>query len=616
MSAEEDFRLAVDSGGALCANCKVKILPTCSYPPLPLNILRSNQIPSNVEIPQILYTLREEEKELQRYDEEIERLLLTVKRLKDDREQLQRKVDMRRSYLAPIRRLPPEIIANVFDLVITVSHSLSIKENKERRYDHQKRKFPAPEYITAIALSLSHVSFRWRNLAVSHRSIWSTISVGLFGMMRDVLSPLLQLYLNNAAGHPLRMEIKEEAPSYMERPRLESAEKVLSHFGPGGVRLIQTLAGHFPSCEVLNLDSLQPDVLLYTMDTAISFPLLHTLICNKNDPIFPENEIDGTPSNFLFWNAVRDAPLLRNVHLNETGQSHHQEYIPWRQLASLSVDHIEGYTNLQFVISRTRQLEVLRIGQRLRLASRFAIPRHQEENQPIYYPRLRKVDLFNLLPYAADYVLASIDAPFIKDFRISIEEALRLNGRPEEPRCWDSSVFYSMITRTTCSLIRLDLSVFPFGIWGESFALFVKALQVLTLLEHLEVQTGKSGPEESTRGGGRTRSFLCSIFSSLTVSSSSSQVLLPRLKDIRVQEPLSASGQRIMSVLDMVEQRSPTGLATIDRTDVTPFTNVLIGIDKSSGYWHKNYDRQPVEQRMAALGRNGTKCGIRAYFRM
>ncbi|KAK7021868.1 hypothetical protein VNI00_017215 [Paramarasmius palmivorus] len=614
MSSGEEFKLAVDSGGALCANCKVKILPICSYPPLPLNILRSNQTPSNVEIPQILYTLQEEEKELKSYDEEIERLLLTVKRLKDDREQLQRRVEMRRSYFAPIRRLPAEIIGNIFDLVI-ISHSLYIRENRGRHYDRGKYRFPPRVCITAVALALSHVSFRWRNLAVSQRSIWSTISVALIEAMDDDLSPLLQLYFNNAAGHPLRMEIKDEAQfSSIERPRLESAEKVLSHFGRGGLSLLQTLTRHFPSCEELNLHSLQPKVLLCTMDTAVSFPLLHTLICSGSEPIFPENEIDGTPANFLFWSAVRDAPLLRNLHLNETGQSH-QEYIPWRQLASLSVDHIEGYTDLQSVISRTRQLEVLRIGQHYRPA-RFTIPRPQEI-QPVYFPRLWRVDLFDFLPRAADYVLASIDAPSIRELRIfMIEDGLRLGGRSEERRCWDLGAFYSMISRSTCCLIRLNLSVFPFGIWGESFTLFVKVLRLLTLLEHLEVQTGKSGPEESSRGGSRTRSFLCSIFSSLAVSSTSSHVLLPRLKDIHIHEPLSASGRRIMSVLDVVEQRSPTGLATIDKTDVTPLTNVLIGIDKSSGYWQRTYDRQPVVQRMAALGRDGTRCRIRTYFRV
>ncbi|KAK7051668.1 hypothetical protein VNI00_004647 [Paramarasmius palmivorus] len=617
MLTGDDTRPAVDSGGVLCANCEVKILPERSYPPLPWNIVRSNQIPSKAEMSRILDAMQEEEKELQSYDKEIERLLHTVNRLKADREQLHRTVEMRRSCSAPIRKLPAEIMGRIFDLVIIMSnYSLSIEK---AGHDSDQDEASTGLRITAIALTLSHVSFRWRNIALSQRSIWSRISMGLVeGMSRD-LSPLLQLYLDNAAGHPLRVKIKNGTEMVHDSSRL-SVEEVRSHLGRGGLRLFQMLTRYFPSCEVLALDFLHPKVFLYTMTTPTSFPLLHTLICNTSEPISSWHEVGGSPAIPQFWNAVREAPLLRDVRLNETGQSRHQEYIPWRRLTSLSVDRIDSYADFRFAISRTHQLEVLRIGQGYQSISEHnTTPPALDEIRPIYLPRLWKVDLFNSVPQSAHYTLASLNAPFIRDLRVCID-----NIDSGESECWDFGSLYSMIGRSTCRLTRLSLSVLPFGIWGESFTLLVKVLKFLPLLEYLELRTAQtSGPVEEPSADNETQPFLCSIFSLLAVTSSSSRVLLPRLEDLRVTEQLSASVQTITTVLDIVEERSVTGLATIGRTDVTPLTNVLIGIRPSSSCWRKAKDRQPIpnrpvaalEKRMAALEMDGTKCSVITYFR-
>ncbi|KAK7025558.1 hypothetical protein VNI00_015911 [Paramarasmius palmivorus] len=640
MSANQD-NLPSDSsvtcGAVFCNNCKVRILLTRSYPPLPLNVLRSNQIPSKAEIFQTTKILQEEGQELQAYDEEIQRLHLTLGQLKDDREKLYRKREMRQSWFAPIRRLPAEMLGKIFDEVIQMSdYSLYI-----RRMDSSSDGGGPPKIrVTAVALTLSHVSSHWRNLAFSQKSIWSSIDLGLVESMSRDLCPLLRLHLNNATGYPLKMKIRDQTDMFCDfRP---SEKKVRAHLGRHGFRLLQMLASHFSSCEELAVKFFYPEVLLYTMKTKTSFPLLHTLVCDRNEPIFSNTdpEKSGVPANFLFWDAVREAPLLRNVQLDEAGQSRHQNYIPWRQLTSLSANHVNGYTDLRFILSRSKRLEELRVGQGYRLSQDDdAVPHSHNDIEPISLPYLWKVDLFNSMPKAAHYALASLTAPSLRDLRISVNRGPRLDDSVVQS--WDMGSLCSMIGRSSCHLTCLNLSVLPYGIWGESFALFVEALRSSALLECLEVRTGKTigagSIAESFEDDG-SQSLLGSIFSVLAVSSSSGPVLLPRLRDIRIYERISASAQLMNAVLDTIGERTATGLRVpaLDKTgDICPLTNVLIGISTASRCWcketHDAFRRlgytlyitttpaaRPlvaIEERLAAFEKDGTKCVIVPHFR-
>ncbi|PBK93409.1 hypothetical protein ARMGADRAFT_889701, partial [Armillaria gallica] len=90
--------------------------------------------------------------DLFRYDQEIQCHLDTVERLRRDRAEVEEYIKQKKSLLAPIRRLPPELLCAVFKEAI---------------------KAEDPTSLLRIALVCTY----WRRLALSTHSLWSTITL-------------------------------------------------------------------------------------------------------------------------------------------------------------------------------------------------------------------------------------------------------------------------------------------------------------------------------------------------------------------------------------------------------------------------------------------------------
>ncbi|THU82468.1 hypothetical protein K435DRAFT_555622, partial [Dendrothele bispora CBS 962.96] len=80
--------------------------------------------------------------------------------LRNQQQRIYRRIDQCRSLLAPIRKLPPEVLGRIFRLVCI--------ENS------------AAAEIDCPAAHLSHVCAGWRDLARTTPSLWSHISINLY----------------------------------------------------------------------------------------------------------------------------------------------------------------------------------------------------------------------------------------------------------------------------------------------------------------------------------------------------------------------------------------------------------------------------------------------------
>ncbi|THU98842.1 hypothetical protein K435DRAFT_618435, partial [Dendrothele bispora CBS 962.96] len=120
--------------------------------------LRSGWIPSDSDVSQTEHAIAEWSSNLAKYDAEIETLEGMLEELRSKKGEIQRYLDERRSFSSPIRKLPVEILGEIFatscsdnGLLITV--------------------FPEGK-ISAPTLALSHVCFLWRKIILSTPSLW------------------------------------------------------------------------------------------------------------------------------------------------------------------------------------------------------------------------------------------------------------------------------------------------------------------------------------------------------------------------------------------------------------------------------------------------------------
>ncbi|PBK63704.1 hypothetical protein ARMSODRAFT_843448, partial [Armillaria solidipes] len=118
----------------------------------------SDYVPSASDVHQIKESLSAIEKEVQRYDDELFRLYTLVAQRESEQRELKLNAEKCRSILAPVRRLPNEMLSEIF--------AQCCKQGDEDVNC-------ISETRTLSAMSISLVCSRWRSLAVSTKSLWA-----------------------------------------------------------------------------------------------------------------------------------------------------------------------------------------------------------------------------------------------------------------------------------------------------------------------------------------------------------------------------------------------------------------------------------------------------------
>ncbi|THU78529.1 hypothetical protein K435DRAFT_973497 [Dendrothele bispora CBS 962.96] len=279
----------------LCSACK-RDLVTQDVPCYSSrrDILRSGWIPSDSDVFQIEHAIAECSSDLARYDTEIETLEGMLEELRSKKDETQRYLEQRRSLLSPIRKMPNEILGEIFAascsdnglLITTVPHAK----------------------ISAPTFALSHVCFLWREIIISTPSLWARMSVDFVHPREEQTRSLVELYLTRSRPAPLTCKIEA----------LDSDE--LKYFG-----VIPPRAGIQKSCIRtfeffclernrwqnihLNLHSTFFNILNRMIATA---PLLETFgIKWEHRPRAYEDHTDG-----FLRSIVQNSPLLHNLVLS------------------------------------------------------------------------------------------------------------------------------------------------------------------------------------------------------------------------------------------------------------------------------------------------------------
>jgi hypothetical protein len=140
------------------------------------------------------------ESNISKLDDEMSRLQTVMGQLVDERQRLERSLEEHRSVVAPIRRIPLELLSEIF---IFCADSSSSGSNSN--FD-----------VTKAPIKLSFVCSKWRSLAISMSQLWSSIS--LQGGREDVHSwgrsqiysirtDMLSTWLLRSGSSPLTLRI-------------------------------------------------------------------------------------------------------------------------------------------------------------------------------------------------------------------------------------------------------------------------------------------------------------------------------------------------------------------------------------------------------------------------
>ncbi|KAJ7590458.1 hypothetical protein C8J56DRAFT_593102 [Mycena floridula] len=192
---------------------------TSESPPELLSLIRSHNPPSDIQASQIRRLLTESEEALRDLDQRISEMRRALAMLVRQRAIKTRDVEEHRSALHPIRRLPREILCEIF---------LSfVNEELEKDLNHSSLDSSSTIWI------LPQVSGHWRSVALSFARMWSTVRLMTddFDLSRiSETNRKLEVQLDRSANHQLSVCIFNKAEIPKSHPLLPILFSTSSHW--------------------------------------------------------------------------------------------------------------------------------------------------------------------------------------------------------------------------------------------------------------------------------------------------------------------------------------------------------------------------------------------------
>ncbi|KAF5356429.1 hypothetical protein D9758_009506 [Tetrapyrgos nigripes] len=165
--------------------------------------IRSPGSPTSSESIQLSELISNVEQDLSDYKEDIqivENVLLDLKRKKGE---LERYVDHCKAYLSPIRRLPTEIMSEIF----LIYQDLHWSDREDRQFrEPLTRPVMAYSSPAMTALVLSSVCKLWYTITLATPQLWSRFSLQIRGKCGSLFH-LLEIYLSRSKQHPLTFDV-------------------------------------------------------------------------------------------------------------------------------------------------------------------------------------------------------------------------------------------------------------------------------------------------------------------------------------------------------------------------------------------------------------------------
>ncbi|KAK7039150.1 hypothetical protein VNI00_010054 [Paramarasmius palmivorus] len=525
-------------------------------PPVSHVLLRLNTLPSHTELRQEHSYLEREERELRRYNQEITRLQQALGQLEVQRRALLERMECRRSWIAPIRRLPAEVLEEIFDIVCQ-PYSLEISF-------YQK---PGERARTMI---LSHVSYQWRRIVGRCARLWSRICINVEASNDRSIKILLGLYLTNSAEYPLVFELVGDVDSTRSRTCYQS---VIAKISPHCKRLQRF---------VLNIDNKHGR--MYTRareDLTLPSSLRY---------FEHSGELEGTAE--WFSKALRGAPKLTTVKCSNFVS---KDLLPYHQLTTLEVEDLEAvkYKDLVEVLGHCTSLRSLKIGFSCHGFNRDGLDAGSYMHSNFTLPCLDHLSISNPTRYSfLTIILRQLTLPSLKT--VSLRATLSSNPATHESRLQPVS---DLIRRSGCQLI--EISIDSYGSFPSQTE-FLHVFELSPELERIRLRF-RDGYKKGHRKGSQT--FMYKLLEVL--QGSPHGILVPDLVRIQMsEEGSSVDPDSAFAFLDMIESRN--AYRGVDRMVLWDFDLAF------SDLWECSAEViAAFEARLEDLAQDGIRCSVK-----
>ncbi|KAK7454495.1 hypothetical protein VKT23_011249 [Stygiomarasmius scandens] len=178
----------------LCDRCNAEI--TTKERPFDKKLMSSVYIPGDAEVSRLNSMMKDVQHDLNLVQSEINKVEKIRHRLTEQKRYLQKYLDHHTSVVSAFRRLPVEIVRQIFDLC---SCRLLIQH-------------PKPTMDCAPILVLSQICSLWRSVALSMPHLWSELVVNLsVCRFTSGLDALVQLYLDRSSSSLLKFQVYANA---------------------------------------------------------------------------------------------------------------------------------------------------------------------------------------------------------------------------------------------------------------------------------------------------------------------------------------------------------------------------------------------------------------------
>ena len=308
-----------------------------NYPHLD-TLLRNNEVPSDTTIEEVTKLLQPLLKDCEDVDTEIQRLDALLREQKARRREMQHTVDQYNIILSPVRRLPPDILHEIF------WHCLPCHRN--------------PVMISSDApLLLTQICSSWRSIAFASPNIWSRLHIPLpdpgisigYGVIRDegVLNrrserfaqlmqsrcAIVREWLSRSGTCPLSLSISY--PSYFSSGDRHQVEEMFD--------LLISFAHRWHE-----IDISMPTTIYEAFQSTLSpklFPTLRVFKANLSELHHPDSTANPTPIQLLGAPNLRRIGIsARHITLNPTA---HPTQPIWNNLTD--IDFLSSIIDKNFI---------------------------------------------------------------------------------------------------------------------------------------------------------------------------------------------------------------------------------------------------------------------------
>ncbi|KAL0066706.1 hypothetical protein AAF712_006311 [Marasmius tenuissimus] len=541
-------------------------------PPIESRLLKSDYVPTDLEISQTRLLLEEEELALAAQ----EQVLAGFCQVSDDHTIRRVKTIDRIAQLCSIlsvqRKLPAELWDKIFALASLPDGQYSLT----LRFFDQESSMP----LSFPSLTISQVCSWWKHIAFNTPALWASISIE-FASLPGSGYHILEIYLRNSKHHPLHLHL-----------HLEGFYN--NYVSPRAIRATwDAVTSSLPRCSSLSFKNLDDDL---------------EIPPNSLQSLTVFDHATRDKRSLAKWKiALEDTPILTTVAMSFL---YPLDSLPYSQLTSLrlrAVGQDDVTTFCTDILPSCERLVSLAFADLDTYDEGTRFERHHLAS----LPTLRTLDVFHeeeengMEIYTAKlFTILSIHTPFLTTLRLEFWQEYAATKWPD--------FLTEFLKETSGSLHFLSLSI-AYCDYSEKQALTDLLELVPNLTEfNIDMETtdweGDSVDMESF--GNFSRRYLDDLFHHIE---SKSDVLVPRLKSIAA----STTGPMILDrdLVDRVLKAADSRILRSRSTDASVCSlanvNLTCRRDEDDTGWKKFKLATKARARIEALLRDGVRVSVR-----